>query len=84
MPFSPNGGKRQLFLFIQQLFIFTLFVFALLIGNAAGGFAGRLAGGLALAAAAVLHALLQVARLNGNNSLHILTLPDQFSPNKLS
>jgi len=47
-----------------------ILVLALLIGNAAAGFAGRLARGLALAAAAVLGALAQVAGLNGLNMLH--------------
>jgi hypothetical protein len=43
MPFSPDGKKRQLFLSDSKLFIFALYVFALLVGNAAGSFAGRLA-----------------------------------------
>ena len=42
----------------KHLFLFA--VFALLVYNAAGGFAGRLAGGLALAAAAVCKALLHI------------------------
>jgi len=37
-----------------------LLVLALLVGNAAAGLAGRLAGGLALAAATILSALAQV------------------------
>jgi len=56
----------------KHLFLFA--VFALLVYNAAGGFAGRLAGGLALAAAAVLNALAQVAGFNGTNSLHDASL----------
>ena len=42
----------------------------MLICNAAGGLAGRLARGLALAAAAVLYALFKVACLDSLNSLH--------------
>ena len=45
-------------------------VLALLVGNAAAGLAGRLAGGLALAAAAVLGALAQVAGLKSLDSFH--------------
>ena len=56
----------------KHLFLFA--VFALLVYNAAGGFAGRLAGGLALAAAAVLGALAEVTGLNGLNVLHSCTL----------
>ena len=46
---------------------------ALLVGNAAAGFAGRLAGGLALTTAAVLCAVAQVAGLNGLDMLHNFT-----------
>ena len=42
----------------------------LLVCNAAAGLASRLAGGLALAAAAVLGALAHVAGLKGLDSLH--------------
>ena len=45
-------------------------VLALLIGHAAAGLAGRLAGGLALAAAAVLRALAHVAGLERLDSFH--------------
>ena len=53
-----------------------LLVFALLISNTAAGLAGRLAGSLALTAAAVLGALTQVAGLDSldmfhDNNLHI-------------
>ena len=47
-----------------------ILVLALLVGDAAAGLAGRLAGGLALAAAAVLGALAQIAGLDGLNMLH--------------
>ena len=52
----------------KHLFLFA--VFALLVYNAAGGFAGRLAGGLALAAAAVLGALAEVPGLQSDDSIH--------------
>ena len=45
-------------------------LFASLVCNAAGGLASRLAGGLALAAAAVLSGSAEVARIDGLNSLH--------------
>jgi hypothetical protein len=45
-------------------------VFARLIGDAAGGFARRLAGGLAFAAAALAAAFGKVARLDGLDVLH--------------
>ena len=51
---------------MQLLFL----VLALLIGDTAAGLAGRLAGSLALAAAAVLCALAQIAGLNGLDMLH--------------
>ena len=47
-----------------------LLVLALLIGHAAAGLAGRLARGLALAAAAVLGALAHVASFKRLDSLH--------------
>ena len=52
----------------KHLFLFA--VFALLVYNAAGGFAGRLAGGLALAAAAVGGALLQSRAVERLHMLH--------------
>ena len=50
-------------------------VLALLIVDTAGGLAGRLAGCLAFAAAAVQRALVQIACLHGLDSLH-----DGFPP----
>ena len=47
-----------------------LVVLALLVGDAAAGLASGLAGSLALAAAAVLRALAQIAGLNGLDMLH--------------
>ena len=46
---------------------------ALLVCNAAAGLASRLAGGLALAAAAVLSAVAQVAGLDGLDMFHGFT-----------
>ena len=51
----------------------SLLVFALLVGNAAAGLAGRLAGSLALAAAAVLSAFAKIAGFDGKNAFHIRT-----------
>jgi len=51
----------------------TLGVLTLLICNAAAGLASRLAGGLALAAAAVLSAVAQVASLDGLDMFHDFT-----------
>ena len=48
--------------------LLALVVFALLVGNAAAGLAGRLAGSLALAAAALHFA--QIAGLDGLDMLH--------------
>ena len=47
-----------------------LLILALLVGHAAAGLAGRLAGGLALAAATVLGALAQVPGLQSLDSFH--------------
>ena len=47
-----------------------LLALALLIGNTAAGLAGRLAGSLALAAAALLGALAKVPSLDSVNVLH--------------
>ena len=47
-----------------------LLILALLIRNAAAGLAGRLAGGLAFAAAAVLGALTHVAGFDRLDSFH--------------
>ena len=46
---------------------------ALLVCNTAAGLAGRLAGGLAFAAAAVLGAVAQVAGFNGLDVFHNFT-----------
>jgi hypothetical protein len=55
-----NGGILHL----------RLLALALLIGDTAAGLASRLAGSLALAAAAVLSALAQVAGLDGLDMFH--------------
>ena len=52
------------------MFLFALFVLALLIGNTAAGLASRLAGSLALTAAALLGALAQIAGLDGLDVFH--------------
>ena len=62
-----NAAQSGGILFKNKLLILVL---ALLVGDAAAGLAGRLAGGLALAAAAVLGALAQIAGLDGLNMLH--------------
>jgi hypothetical protein len=64
-----------LLLLNQQLFIFALALFALLVGDTAGCFTCRLARGLAFAAAAVFQALLKVTRLNCYNSFHNVHTP---------
>ena len=56
----------------MQLLAF-LGALTLLVCNAAAGLASRLAGGLALAAAAVLGAVTQVTSLDGLNMLHNFT-----------
>lgn len=48
----------------------VILILALLVGHAAAGLAGRLAGGLAFAAAAVPCALTEVAGLDGLDSFH--------------
>ena len=65
-PTDQVGVFRGIF-FKNKLLILVL---ALLVGDAAAGLAGRLAGSLALAAAAVLGALAQIAGLDGLNMLH--------------
>jgi hypothetical protein len=47
----------------------VLFVLALLVRNAAAGLAGRLAGGLALAASAVTSAVAKITGFQGDNML---------------
>ena len=64
--------KRRRFL-LQEL-LACLLVFALLVSNAAAGLASRLAGGLALAATAVLCALAKVTRFDRFDMLHDETL----------
>ena len=60
-------------------------LFALLIGNSAGGLAGRLAGGLALAATAFSSALLQIGFVQSFDVFHLFPLlsfnllPSQFN-----
>ena len=64
-----------------------LLALAGLVGDAAAGLASRLAGSLALTAAAVLSAVAQIASLNGNDMLHGKYLHkidrDNFSIKKL-
>ena len=48
----------------------VILILTLLVGNGAGGLAGRLTGSLAFAAAAVLCALTEVAGLEGLDSFH--------------
>ena len=57
-----------------SVILFLVRLFALLVCNAAAGFAGRLAGSLALAAAAVLCALAKVAGLDGIYVFHLCCL----------
>ena len=52
------------------IFCLQLLALAGLVGDAAAGLASRLAGSLALTAAAVLSAVAQVASFNGNDMLH--------------
>ena len=52
---------------------YLLGALALLVGNAAAGLAGRLAGGLTLTAAAILGAFAQVAGLDGLDVFHSFT-----------
>ena len=60
----PTGG----------IFLLVVLVLASLVGNATGSLAGRLARGLALAAAAVLRTLAQIAGSNRNNMFHLNSL----------
>ena len=64
---------RRHFWFLQLLAF--LAALALLVGDAAAGLAGRLAGSLALAAAAVLRAVAQIAGFDGLNMSHFNYLP---------
>ena len=50
--------------------VLLAFVFALLVSDTAAGFASGLAGGLALAATAVLCTVTQITRLDGFDMFH--------------
>ena len=54
----------------RQELLLVVLMLAHLVSNTAGGFAGRLAGSLAFAAAAGLYALGQVAGLESLNPVH--------------
>ena len=60
--------------FLDMQLLALLGALALLVCNAAAGLASRLTRGLALAAAAVLSAVAQVASLDGLDMLHCFTL----------
>ena len=66
-----NAARRRHFSVAFKKLLAFLGVFALLVGNAAAGLAGRLAGSLALAAAAVFGALAQVTGFQSLDVLHI-------------
>jgi hypothetical protein len=68
-----NQKRRRMAAFLR---FSAVFVLALLVGNAAAGLAGALAGGLAFAAAAVRGACAQIARFQGHNVLrfHVFIL----------
>jgi hypothetical protein len=74
--FSQSKQKpRKTAAFLKsELLLFLCCVFALLVGNAAGGLASGLAGGLAFAATAVLSALFQISGFYRLNSLHGVSL----------
>ena len=57
----------------------SLLILALLVSNAAAGLASRLAGGLALAAAAVLCAVAQIASFDGLDMFHRIILQKVFT-----
>ena len=59
--------------FLGMQLLALLSALALLVCNAAAGLASRLAGGLALAATAVLSAVTQVASLDSLDVFHIFT-----------
>ena len=65
MPPITAAFRLQLLAFLSAL--------ALLVCDTAAGLAGRLAGGLALAAAAVLSAVAQIAGLDGLDMFHNFT-----------
>ena len=62
----------------MRLFLFLL-ALALLVGNAAAGLAGRLAGSLAFAAAALFGALAKITGIQSLNMLHNNLLRAQIS-----
>ena len=66
-----NAAQSGGILFKNKLLILVL---ALLVGDAAAGLAGRLAGGLALTAAAVLGAVAQATSLKSLDSFHNMYL----------
>ena len=65
--YMKNAAQTAAF---SQKISLLILVLALLVCDAAAGLASRLAGGLALAAAAVLGALAQIAGFDGLNMLH--------------
>jgi hypothetical protein len=67
---SPVRRKTAIGLSFVNKSVFAYALFALLVGNAARRFAGRLAGGLAFAAAALSKALFKVARFDGQDTFH--------------
>ena len=66
-----NAAQSGGIFFKNKLLILVL---ALLVGDAAAGLAGRLAGGLALTAAAVLGAVAQATSLESLDSFHNMYL----------
>ena len=67
-----NAAGTAAFFYLDKLVL----VFALLICNAAAGLASRLAGGLALAASAILRACAKILCLDSLNMLH--KIPPNF------
>ena len=74
MPEACRAVLSSFAMFSQRLSFFAA-LFALLVCDAAGCLASRLAGGLAFAAAAVLYALCEVTGFEGTDSLHGYRLP---------
>ena len=65
---SVNSHKKsRLPAAIFSVLLFRLGVLALLVGDAAAGLAGRLAGSLALAASAVSSAVAEITGIQGDN-----------------
>ena len=73
-----RAGKDPLFGRVGCFQICPKLLLALLVGDAAAGLAGRLAGGLALAAAAVLCAVAQVPGLDGLDVFHKFTFYEEI------